>query len=397
MGWATALSREVFRRLHVELSLWYAGVFGLLLVALGLVMYGHMAATLVAGADDLNQRAVADIVHAITPERLEPGELAKEAAEVREVFDVVDVQVFDAAGRTLARIGTHDLPARGPARETIQRGTTSLRLLRHPLGPDLVVVGHDMRDRDASLAGLARDLLVLLPAGALATLVAGTLLARKAVRPVREALENQRRFIADASHELRTPVAVVLAQAEAGGPEALPAIQRHAERLAALVSDLLLLTRADAASLALARGTFFLDELAEEVVADLRPLAAERGVALRFEPRASDATVQADPERLRQLLLILLDNALGHTPAGGTVTVWVERFKLGVQDTGSGIAPADLPRIFERFYRGTSARPGAGLGLAIARAIADLHGARLTASSPPGQGAEFTLYLPPPA
>lgn len=412
------MSLEPFRRLHVELSLWYAGVFGLLLVVLGLVTYGHMASALLQGADDLNQRAIGDLAESVSTRgariSVEPAHFAEEASEVQGLFDVVSAQVFDADGRLIARSPTGDgqLPLEGAAHESIRWGPTELRLLRHPIVADgrrlgTIVVGQDMRVRLEALSGLSRDLWLLIPVGGLLTLVAGTLLAGKALRPIKDAMARQRQFIADASHELRTPVAIVLAQAEAGlqgddkeARAALDVIRRTAERMGRLVAGLLLLTRAGEARLRLDCCRFFLEDLAEEIVADLRPLADGQDVTLRFECRADDVAVHGDPEQLRQLVVNLVDNALGNTPSQGEVVVWVDRQRtgvamLGVRDTGVGIARDEQDRVFDRFYRGAaSTRPGSGLGLSIARAIAVAHGGHLRVASEPGKGAEFVLLLP---
>ena len=164
-----------------------------------------------------------------------------------------------------------------------------------------------------------------------------------------------------------------------------------------LVGDLLLLTRADAAQLALNRRRFFLDELAEEVVAAFRPLAGDR-LRLRFERRAEDVAVDADPAHVHQLMANLLDNALAH--ATSEVVAWVERgpdgaARFAVRDDGPGVPAAEAARIFERFYRvQPAAQPGTGLGLAIVRAIAEVHGGKVTVTSAPGAGATFVFQLP---
>lgn len=418
MGWGIDLNHDMVWRLRLGLSLWYAGVFIALLVALGMVTYGHMAAALVRGADDLNQRAVTDVADSVSVRAgrliVAPSDFDEEVEEARTLFDVMLVQVADTEGRLLARSDSPPGPdwTVGPERETVRVGSFELRLLRHPVQAGgsrvgTIVVGHDMRDRVEALNSLARDLWLLIPVSALITLVVGAWLAGKALKPIRDAFERQKRFIADASHELRTPITIIQAQAEAaqwGGEgeahAALETIQRNAARMGDLVADLLLLTRADAAALAIEQRPFFLDELAEEIVTELRPWAASRGLVLRFEPRAEALLVLGDPDRLRQLVLNLVDNALAHTAPPGEVVVWVDRRRaggglLGVRDTGVGISPTDLPRVFDRFYRVAPAgRPGAGLGLAIAKAIAEAHKGRLTASSTPGHGSEFLLHLP---
>ena len=220
------------------------------------------------------------------------------------------------------------------------------------------------------------------------------------------ALAVQRRFVADASHELRTPLTIIRANADvlgwtdAGDPleraQALADLAGEAERMGRLVDDLLTLARADAGQVLTPRPTPALPVL-EDAYRRARTLAIEQEVALE---RADDATVHADPDALGQLLLILVENALKYTPAGGRVALALRldgaEARLSVADTGPGIDPVDLPHIFERFYRAEAARAtsGSGLGLAIARWLAEQQGGRIDVASTSGQGSVFTVVLP---
>lgn len=225
------------------------------------------------------------------------------------------------------------------------------------------------------------------------------------------AYQGQQRFVAAASHELRAPLTVVqanlelLQRAESRLSEAERAQmigEAHAEatRMARLVADLLVLARADA-GVALRREPVELDRVLLAVLGEIRHLA--RGQRLEvgaFEP----IIVQGDPDRLKQLILILIDNATRYTAAGGRVTVDLGRAASGVtitvRDTGVGISPDQLPHVFERFYRADPARSrdagGSGLGLSIARWIAEEHGGAVDLVSVPGQGTTATVRLPAP-
>jgi signal transduction histidine kinase len=222
------------------------------------------------------------------------------------------------------------------------------------------------------------------------------------------AFTAQRRFIADASHDLRTPVAVLLSLAENARDhvgtrdqqEVLGDIARQAQRLGGLLSNLLALARADEGQLALEREPLQLDRLAADAVTSLLPLAGERGLILQtgaLEP----ALVDGDLARLLLVLLNLIENALTYTPAGGQVTVSVRRtpgwVELIVLDTGVGISTVDTPHVFERFYRADGARNergGSGLGLAIAQTLVEAHGGAITLSSSVGVGSRFVVTLP---
>jgi signal transduction histidine kinase len=222
------------------------------------------------------------------------------------------------------------------------------------------------------------------------------------------AYQAEQRFVADASHELRAPLTAIQANLELlerrpdlppeARREAVAEAGREARRLAALVADLLALARADA-GVALRREPVELDRVLLDAAAEARHLG--RGPRLEvgaLEPVA----VQGDRDRLRQLLLILLDNALKYTPPAGQVTVGLRRdgtaAELFVRDTGVGIAPEHLARVFERFYRADAARArdpgGSGLGLPIARWIARQHGGDVSLASEPGRGTTATVRLP---
>jgi signal transduction histidine kinase len=224
------------------------------------------------------------------------------------------------------------------------------------------------------------------------------------------ALAAQRRFVADASHELRTPLTSirgnigflrrVVDMDPADREAALADVASEVERMSRLVGDLLTLARADAGQ-HLPKATVELGPLVREVARQARFLSdGEVEVSLG---RLDEARVQGDADHLKQLLLILADNAVKYTPAGGHVSLAARRenghLRLEVADSGMGIQPDDQGRIFERFYRADPARSpgGAGLGLAIARWIAEEHGGSIAVSSQPGQGSLFTVELPSPA
>jgi two-component system OmpR family sensor kinase len=224
-----------------------------------------------------------------------------------------------------------------------------------------------------------------------------------------ESLEQQRRFTADASHELRTPLATLLTETEtilsrdrdaASYRESLEVCRRAADRMRVVVERLLLLARADAGDVTMARQPVRLDTLTRRVVADLRAIAAERRVTLACGGDA--VTVSGDVNRLTDAITNLVTNAIEYNVPNGRVDISVVAHANGadirVADTGIGIDSADLPHVFERFYRADPARArvrgGAGLGLAIARWIIVEHGGRITGHSEPGRGSVFTVVLP---
>ncbi|MBA2596383.1 MAG: HAMP domain-containing protein, partial [Chloroflexia bacterium] len=292
-------------------------------------------------------------------------------------------------------------------------------------------IGLDRNEIDETLSGLLTTLALAGPAVLLVAAVGGYLLAGRALAPVAtittlaagigagdlrsrlnldlpddelgrlantfdgmlaridDAFERQRRFTGDAAHELRTPLSLMRSQVDlalarprsaVAYREALQGFDGDIDRMTALVGTLLTLARSDAGQLAPDRAPFDLADTMHLIVEQYAPVAEEAGVPLRDE--AAPAPLVADEDLLVHLVVNLVDNALAHTPSGGTVTLGCRsengQVRLWVADTGEGIAPDDRDRVFDRFYRDdagrTRARRGTGLGLAICKAIAEAHG-----------------------
>lgn len=353
--------------------------------------------------------------------------------------------------------------ALAPAVFSVRPGDGAFRVVRDPLHirwrvyampmageSQFLVVSLPLTSIDGAVASFGLLMLLCAVLAGVATLLVGWLLARHALRPVaaltaraiatlpsgsrrmadtgdddeltrlaitfhqllssqEDTMEVQQRFIAAASHELRAPLTVILANLELLGrgafrmdpdAHALAVGEAHteAERMARLVADLLSLARADA-GVPLRREQVELDRVVLDVMGELRhQLAGQRLEIAAFEP----VMVRGDPDRLKQLILILVDNAIKYTAPGGRVDISVHReggaAVVDVRDTGVGIAPNDHQRVFERFYRAESGRSrnaaGNGLGLSIARWIADEHGGSVTLASEVGTGTTATIELP---
>ena len=229
-----------------------------------------------------------------------------------------------------------------------------------------------------------------------------------------QSFEQQRRFMADASHELRTPVAILCGEADVAlsqpsrSPEdyraSLDILRGEAKRLKHIVEDLFTLARADAGQYPLTLADFYLDELVTECSRSVRTLAAAKQITVRCDA-SKEMPIRADEALLRRMIMNLLDNAIKYTPPGGSVAVvWGvqdSQYRVAVSDTGEGIPSELQPRIFERFFRADKVRSrsesdggGAGLGLSISRWIVQAHGGQLELTRSDKGGSTFTVLLP---
>jgi signal transduction histidine kinase len=225
------------------------------------------------------------------------------------------------------------------------------------------------------------------------------------------AFKNISQFTADASHELRTPVAIIRTTAELTQSrsrtieehaKAWHVVQTQAERMSQLIGDLLTLARADSGSDELIFEVVPLDEIVRDACSQMQIITEAKGLTLHLRISAG-CTVSADTGALRRALLIILDNATKASPAPGTIEVFMSAHsrsfaQIEVRDHGAGISSEDLPHIFERFYRAGKDRSrtsgGAGLGLSIAQSIVTRHGGEITVESTVGTGSAFRLRLP---
>lgn len=266
------------------------------------------------------------------------------------------------------------------------------------------------------------DLITAFSAAAVFALIlvagGGWLLMRKSTAPIEQSIAHMRRFMADAAHELRTPISVARTRAEvalenprdaATYEAALRGIASETVRIGKIVENLLTLSRADFGDEHIVRKLVYLDDVVVDAAEAARFLAAPRRIDLRVD-KFEEARILGDAELVRQLVLILLDNAIKFSPDGGRVSVCVGVVdgyaELEVADQGPGITPEHMPHIFERFFKGDGARTrtdtgananvgqGAGLGLSIAQWIAEGQGGVITVASQLGQGAQFRVRFP---
>lgn len=227
---------------------------------------------------------------------------------------------------------------------------------------------------------------------------------RLAEEALARSLEARTRFMADVSHKLRTPLTVIQGNVEVGlqtepgaRREILEEIAGETERMSRMLEDLLFLARSDSESLPLNPETVTVASLLGRLERRARTLARERGASL-VTALSGEGALRCDVERIEQSVLVLVDNAARYGPLGGEITLSSRTLPgilvIEVSDRGPGIPPEELPRIFERFYRGEGAAGERGSGLPIARIIAEAHGGSIEGSSRPGEGTRMSLKLP---
>ena len=424
--------QNVFGRSRLRLMLRYALVMGGLVIVLLFAMHKTMewaitseqARELLDTADSVAESQVYAILHA--------GMDVDENQLYRSTNDRLFYYVFDAQGRlvsfsrasfriesfVLDLVGGWDAPD-GEVRvftKTNERGMptkvmmTAQPVFSPPLPTQTVYVGKDVT---AMYNGMEKATWALAILGGMALIFAaavGYVLSGGAMKPVREAYEKQRQFAADASHELRTPLAVVLASADLlrSDPsitspflkQVIEDVRDEVKKMTKLVSDLLTVARTDGKANQLKPVRMDLVAAAQQTVRIMRPFAEKKGIVIA-EDLPKRAEIYADEQKIRQLILILVDNAVKYTQDKGKVTVRIQEDKgavqLSVSDTGIGIAPEHQERIFDRFYRVDKVRSrhmgGNGLGLAIAREFVEAHGGTISVESETGKGTTFRVQL----
>jgi two-component system OmpR family sensor kinase len=462
----------MFKTIKSRLTSWYVVILGIILCSFSLFLYFTLADSLYSGVDT-KIKTMADIVASsarsplgadldqIMTEHLgikplgrfiqlldESGKIGERSTNLRDVQIPISVQTLRAASKGNTTFESVQVLGKYPLR------VVTMPIIDNGRMVGIVQVGSSLEGVQEALHQLLLILLIAVPAALLVASVGGLFLANKALRPVDEisqiarrigsgdlsqririkrakdelgrlastfnemiaklekSFRQVKRFTADASHELKTPLTILRGEVEVGlkKKRALKEYQRilvsnleEISRMSRIVDDLLTLSRADMGELTMVREETVLPPLAQEVCSDLQILARDKGVQLRF---AGDGVtkVEGDPFFLRQLILNLTENGLKYTPAGGKVELKVEGdrrqgvARILVSDTGMGIPEKDLKRIFDRFYRVDKARSretgGTGLGLSICQWIAQAHEGRIAVQSKVGKGSTFTVTLP---
>jgi heavy metal sensor kinase len=454
----------MFHSVRARLTLWYTAILALVLIIFSAVSYGLLARAIRAE----NDASLADTAHEFAA-AFDPADRSR-GRDVLLDFRYSDRQilVLSPKGEIVAGSNKIGPKVRGRIQSFIRAGGTGLdtipggeegdgiRIIATPINVVgtgyTVVVARNLSEQADRLESAARALFFGIPLALIVAAAGGYLLARKSFAPVttmslkarqigaetlderieignerdelgflaatlngllerlQVAFDSQRRFMADASHELRTPIAIIQGEADvalarnrdaADYRESIEVMQRAARKLTRIVQNLFLLARGDAGRYPISMSRFYLGEVVADCIRGMRSVAQARGVELSCAA-SEDIVIVADEELINRLVLNLVENAVKFTPSGGKVHVGVSardgNCTIRVADTGPGIAPADQTRIFERFFRGDRARPhdagGAGLGLPIARWIAEVHGGELRLEHSDATGTVFVAILP---
>jgi signal transduction histidine kinase len=270
----------------------------------------------------------------------------------------------------------------------------------------MLQAGRVLTDQDQILKDLSMGLLIL---GAFAVLLIGIgswALAGRSLRPAQLAWESQQIFVANASHELRAPLTLLRASAEVAQRQTglgreqrglITDILQEVDHMSRLVDDLLLLSRLDAGTVPLDSRSFAASEIVSSLVREVTRAAEDKGV--HIDVQESQGWIRGDPFRMRQVLLILLENALRYSPRGGHISVYSksegDRVRIVVADEGPGIPANHLAHVFERFYQATrSDHAGAGLGLSIAQSLVEAMDGDIRLESESGKGVRAILTMP---
>ena len=412
-------------RLRLRLTIWYVATFGLIIVLLGAGLFAVISYQLSQQLDDSLKSATLELVRAA---RIREVEAAGPRGRVIDAVDELNIPdrmlyLLDMQGNpikptnadTWIRQAAKDAGRVGQItahRDLPENMTLRLHAQRFRLGSGNELVAVAVADRvelEDKYADLITAFVVIAFAALVLVAAGGFLLVRKSTAPIERSMEFMRRFMADAAHELRTPISILRTRAEVALQQprdtenyvsALRGVEAEARRLGGIVDSLLVLARADTGERQIDKERIFLDDLAIDAAGAAQIVARQKNVLVTVD-EFEEAPIEGDPTLIRQLIMIVLDNAVKFTDAGGQVHVRVSMHEgaptFVVEDTGIGIQQEELSRVFQRFFRGETARSrtnGAGLGLSIASWIAREHGAEIALTSEPGKGTRVIVTFP---
>jgi two-component system OmpR family sensor kinase len=409
----------MFNAARIRLTLWYAGGFGLVLLLFSAGVYQIAKAALYhrVDAEVISLARAAEVaLRSETAEGESPQAAARSVVNELNLLPQEAIGVF-SAGHVLAERGAVDADQLRLALVSHAEQQSGYQfVIRSVAVADRrydMVISHALSSVDDDLAVLRRVLIGAVPVGIMLAGLAGWFLSQKALLPIAMMFGQQRQFMTDASHEMRTPLTVISSavdvaldrprRSEEEYRDTLGMIAREAHRLRRLVEDMFTLARADAGQLTMQPKAIYLDEVVADAIDAARLLALDKRIDVEMIGQA-ELPYKGDESMLSRLMLNLLDNAIRHSPHGATVEVKLEKRASGyaiiVADCGDGVPSGARDLIFTRFFQADTARThdaanrrGAGLGLPIARWVAESHGGSLELQSS-DRGSTFVVVLP---
>ena len=414
----------MFQTTRRRLALWYTTVTAVLLLVFASGVYAYVRSTLVERVDDTLNHVVEIVERSLV---IEPPAKApsvnieasfRNSSEEASEDDRIDLEWFSPEGNLMwtTFVKPPKVPLHvNPNGETVTPpGGLALRQITERISSGSQLLGYLRVSHPwFEVSKPSRQLIIDLALGITVMLITvagiGWLLSGLAMKPIRDSYQQLKQFTADASHELRNPIAVIQTnvQVALADPDEqfqrsqLEVIERLTRRLGRLVDDLLFLARQESGLVPVRRDRTNLTALLADIVEEQQAIAQEKSLILSYTAPDSALTIQGDPDQITRLFTNLIANAIHYT-AEGEVSVTLQavasQIVIILKDTGIGIPEQDLSRVFDRFYRVDPARSrsagGSGLGLAIAKVITDNHQGQLTLTSEPGQGTTVTITLP---
>jgi OmpR-family two-component system manganese-sensing sensor histidine kinase len=435
----TATPNPVFQAMRRRLTMWYAIITAILLIVFATGFYLYVQSTLIDRIDDTIDHVAEVIERSLIRSNLIDleSDFSRNFSANAEAIDAdhIDIDWFSPSGQILWTTNTNTESLQQREKGILQPVYRTVHLLEaeplRQMTEPIVINGnllgylrisHPWFEVTKPVKQLFLDLAIGTTLMVFVVLLCGWWLAGIAMEPVRESYQRLKQFTADASHELRNPIAVIQTNVQVALADPNPdrefqrsqleAIERITRRLGRLIDDLLFLARHDGGITNQRREACNLSQILSEVGEEQQAIAQQKQITLEFPNSESKLIVSGDRDRLGRLFTNLVSNAIAYTPSGGKVQIIAQpshspnQIQVQIKDTGIGIPEAELSQIFERFYRyqpqkssksspksTNSFTSGSGLGLAIAKAIAESHQGQINVESKVGQGTTFMVTL----
>ncbi|MBL3821781.1 HAMP domain-containing sensor histidine kinase [Bacillus sp. BSL6] len=407
---------SMFQKTRIRLTILNSLVFIILIGVLGSIIYSYTYKRIYSGVNESIEKAVQHRKNADDkklPKKIRgyPSIGDPRIMELTWLGNTVEIDIENGKRRFIFEDNLEKFsPKKLGTLQDIEVQGQYFRIFSFQKDAKIVQIARDITAEKEMLHTLFLILVIGCSVGSLCAIGIGFFLAGRALVPIQNSWEKQQQFVSDASHELRTPLAVIQSKTDVlfQSPSAtieekamdISTISKECRRLSKLVSNLLLLARSDSNQIEMDKKTFELDKLLEEIVAPYKEIASyqEKEMILKVERGVS---FMGDRERIHQMMVILLDNAMKYTNEGGHIQIDCTQtnssIRIRVKDDGIGVKEEDIPKLFNRFYQGDKARSaseGAGLGLSIANWIVEKHYGKISVESKWGDATCFEVIFP---